>query len=386
MRFVAVSNAALCTNCSGHLDIDRSSHNKTSSLSSSSTSVPAATKEADSSVIKIQSVDIENGESDTDSNSLLGGGSEGGDDFHCTQLLLDGDEDVMEDDAAEVNTLGKKGNDCTISTNENCKSGDPDIQNDTVQVARAISPLENKPPLSTSNVYQTGANSSKKHSKPSTNITRTQSGDVCFICGILLSKLKRRLDHIKRCSKRHAITGRDVKANTDIDTIETDEAHLPQTTGKSANPYTRESSWHGDANVTLRMAESSLSAAAPSVTNGAPLVTPRNSVCSSKQTSLTSFVNNPVRNINNVLLAGARRMNKANEVLVASAQQKQKQKQDQASNRFARGKKRGRGSSYQKNNYASRECPMYKKIPGTDFVCDGFHFAKGYVRGHSYVQ
>ena len=66
-----------------------------------------------------------------------------------------------------------------------------------------------------------------------------------------------------------------------------------------------------------------------------------------------------------VLLAGAKRAATTaklnNDTLATNGKEKTKKR---------------RGQWGQRQDYSSRSCPMYKKISGTDFVCDGFQYAK----------
>lgn len=201
--------------------------------------------------------------------------SEGGDDIHCTQIL--------EVDEKTDEIIAKD-------------------QNQTPQVTK--SPPESK--ISSS--------------------TNDNNDDICFICGVLLSGLKRRVDHIKRCSKKHLITGRDVVHN-DHDAFATDSTTNQTSTSnlKNNNPYSRDSSsWHGDATLALRLADQH----EPS--KNTSTMEPQK-----KQTSLTSFLQAPIRNVNNVLLAGARRVSKVAEV-VASRKSKDPEKAAAPYGRFGK--------------------------------------------------
>jgi hypothetical protein len=313
----------------------------TPSPSKKRTKMTPASCSARASHVTVDLTECEEQEECDEENSSQGG-SEGGDDFHCTQIVFsEEDEDEDEDD------------------------GD---QEEEVQL----------PPI-------------EKATRPTPEPERqdpnqlTKQQDVCLICGVNLSKLKRRVDHIKRCSKKHNITGRDVKLNHDVEDFapqqENKNRSVTANHNHNMNPYTKESDWHGEATIDLHLAEQD----EPS--SSSPSKKPTETT-TQKQTSLSSFFQVPARSLNNVLLAGARRVSKFAEII------------NKPENK-ATGKRRsgGRGS-FQRRDYSKvrlyvmvyaepildfcfltracfqAECPMYKKITGTDFVCDGFHYAR----------
>jgi hypothetical protein len=218
-------------------------------------------------------------------------GSEGGDDFHCTQII-----DEENDDNANEGVNNDE--DPCQEEPETCMLGGKDESSKelTLPEQPPSAPKEQQP------AQQASINNPKNDN----------DNDVCFICGTSLSKLKRRLDHIKRCSKKHSITGRDVKLNDDHETY-TKQKEKPSATNNNNNnnPYTKETSWHGDATLALRLAEQDT--ASSSTNNQCTTTTRKNN--HAKQTSLTSFLQVPVRSVNNVLIAGARRISKVKEVV-----------------------------------------------------------------------
>lgn len=132
------------------------------------------------------------------------------------------------------------------------------------------------------------------------------SDDACFVCGADLTKLagfKGRLNHIKRCSKKHGVTARDVKVNDDCELFVSENAS--------------NDSWHADAATDLALANHNVAYNTGYKENTvnqkvAAVATNNNTT---KQTTLGSFFQMPVRSLNNVLLAGARRMAKSNDIV-----------------------------------------------------------------------
>lgn len=168
---------------------------------------------------------------------------------------------------------------------------------------------------------------------------------ACFICGCSFARIstgyKGRLNHIKRCSKKHGVTAQDMKFNDDDEDFQAS----PTTPYNPNNPYTRRNeAWHGDAAEDLKLA-------------GDP----------AKQTTLTSFFEAPAKSLNNVLMAGAKRVAKTGDLLLAVAQKKNQQQ--------TAGKVKKKSWGYS-SGYSNTACPPFKKISGCDFVVDGFMYTK----------
>jgi hypothetical protein len=183
--------------------------------------------------------------------------------------------------------------------------------------------------------------------------------NICFICGAdfsnLSTGLKGRSNHLKRCSKKHGVSARDIKLNDDAEDFVTEPAAAASSTNDN-NPYVRkDDTWHAGADVDLALA-SHIDITDACVNTPMPL---------RKQTTISNFFQMPVRSLNNVLLAGARRVAKSANMLSARTNSKD-----------TKAARRGGFQKRKRVDYSKLSCPMYKMISGTDFVVDGFMYAK----------
>ena len=165
--------------------------------------------------------------------------------------------------------------------------------------------------------------------------TNNTENDVCYICGANLGGkgFKSRVAHMKRCSTKYGPT---MKTSAEIDV----EEMVPvESTSKAvvSNPY-KNAQWHGESGK------------------------------KEKQSMLNQFFKAPIRSLTSVLMNGAKK--KARDI--------QQKGLKSGSNNTKTGKKGpfGKGS-WAANKRRSGQCPSYKRIPGTDFLCDGFYYADG---------
>lgn len=113
------------------------------------------------------------------------------------------------------------------------------------------------------------------------------------------------------------------------------------------NPYNNNGPWHNDAESDLKLNDKTTLSTQP------------------KQTVLSDFFRAPVKCLTKVLMAGARQVAKKEASIKSALTSPSKGgKQSNPNSRWGTNNNRRNGS-----------CPNYKRIPGTDFICDGFQFA-----------
>lgn len=324
------------------------------------------------------------------------GVSEGMDDFLCTQICSDNDTYEDADDGEEENhhNWGITTNASSNSNTEYYKAGTLDNEL-KLSTENSITDNQDLSECSTTK-FPTVSNAAVATEPTSATGTTNPMDDEnsCFICGSsfarITSGLNGRLQHIKRCAKKHNITARDIRMNDDDEafvsaTTETDvsEKTAAQTNKSTSgslgehendshkkpaaavvNPYRK---WHGDAEEDLKLASA---ISAPTPTLGMSAIVPAAAAQqqpgnTTKQTALTNFFKAPMRSLNNVLVSNAKRVAKT---VGLNAQPRAKAPGNQQG---AKGKKRG-GWGARRD---PKKCPDFKRIPGTDFICDGFTFA-----------
>lgn len=194
---------------------------------------------------------------------------------------------------------------------------------------------------SCSSQQEAGSDERAVKQQPQVKPTNNPENDVCYICGTNLSGkgFKSRVAHMKRCSTKFGPAMKTSSAEVEDDFMVPVESSL-SSKGLVSNPY-KSAQWHGDAGKTVQQSKE-------------------------KQSMLNQFLKAPVRSLTNVLMAGSRQA---------------KKKADEISQKGPKpGTNNGKKAPFRKGSWASSnrrsgQCPSYKRIPGTDFLCDGFYYA-----------
>jgi hypothetical protein len=162
---------------------------------------------------------------------------------------------------------------------------------------------------------------------------------LCLACGAILSHIKSgyqgRLNHIKRCSKSRGVTVKDLMVNGNDD-VDDDNNELEPPGATSAVPA---KAWSA--------AESAAAAAA----TGSP----------------------KVRTLHEMLMAGARRAAKTEQIKKRAKTQGRYNNNSQQTTKKVVSSGGGGGGTFSKRSYT--KVPSFKMIPGTDFCVDGFQYA-----------
>ena len=150
--------------------------------------------------------------------------------------------------------------------------------------------------------------------------TKALSDDACFICGSdlknLSTGLKGRLNHLKRCAKKYGVSARDVKLNDDSELFVVGGYAKPAANDDDNSFLAQE--WHEDAATDLALANHDQGSSFIHDENIANQKMPATTKSATKQTTMGNFFKMPVRSLNNVLLAGAKRVAKSTELLTAN--------------------------------------------------------------------
>lgn len=252
--------------------------------------------------------------------------------MHASSVASDDDDDDSDSDDSDVDIplaslFGKKSNEAPVVLNDSSEERAAVAGGRTPTDARIVSSKPDRtlcssigaasdPIVLDSSQESCGGNGEDEDDNLATTAfpPTALSDDACFICGSdlknLSTGLKGRLNHLKRCSKKHGVTARDVKLNDDSELFVSDAKPAATESDLGNNKE-----WHAGAATDLALAnhggankrhkENVINQKLPA------------SKSATKQTTMGNFFQMPVRSLNNVLLAGARRMAKSTELLTA---------------------------------------------------------------------
>lgn len=307
-----------------------------------------------------QSCSVDTGESDGENPLLVLPGTSENDTgvFNYQECdEIDDDSEILCWDASEPDPFGAKSDDFG------------DVNEDFIETTRTNQPQS--PCLSTAAKCLIAKSSDISESDEHAP-NNSPKCDVCYICGSDLSKLKTgvrgRVAHMKRCASKHGNIN--IHDNTDFDgEFQASGGELVEAvpsqpssgcTGKAVyNPYSKDQ-WHGDAS-------SELEANKPLNESKQQKQLKANTTTQPQQSMMDKFLKAPVRSLTNVLMAGSRKLAKGKAI--------EEQKQSPTAN-GSKPRRRWGGGGWGKK---TGTCPLYKRIPGTDFICDGFQYARYFL-------
>ena len=211
------------------------------------------------------------------------------------------------------------------------------------------------------------------------NKSLSKSSYECLICGnslLHLQSVKGRINHIKRCGKKHTVGVSDVIFNDYEDFVEINEPDVffgatqgkVKVSEKSNDKNSRQikSNSAQPLNV-VQLNETEIHINSPG-----------------KQSVLTTFFKRPKRSMNDVLLQGAKCIAKSEQIITQNKGRMQQKS-------FSEYKGRRQFKKGNNSTSFSKSCPAYKKISGTDIIVDGFYYAhtslsRNYVLTHFHAD
>ena len=196
------------------------------------------------------------------------------------------------------------------------------------------------------------------HDEKESQQQKLANNSLCIVCGtslLHLNSVRSRVNHIKRCSKKHSVGVSDVIVNDYEDFVELndkDKCNIDSPERKRTRK---------DINDNLLQ---------DAIDPNKRKIFVANDQSPLKQSIMTSFFNRQTKSLNDVLLHGARCLAKSAEIIARNKEHKQRK-----FNSNKKGRKRLNNWGRKTNDKPTRSCPAYKKISATDIIVDGFYYA-----------